>query len=329
MAGVMSVEKACGQILFCLKTSNLNYMVKETPFSAYVTIRKKFVKNLQSVETVIENVAQPDIDENNRRLNKEIALLQKKVKDILTENAHLRFDLEEYEIKFNALEKENTTLEIKLDEADTKTQKVEKDLENSLIASKKFKQQINENKSLNSEIMKAEKILKDKSDIVDILENTLRNKDLEIMSLTEELEALRKLQFFCIFCDHKTESESDLNNHVRKMHEEKCNTCDLAFESKNKMRDHTCKIYIHNPTYGNCYLKNWIKANGCTPIYNKATKSEIVTLHFEDCWRKISPCSELKPLNQIDSNDVFHCKVSRFIRNGRVNWSDLMIELHG
>ena len=165
-------------------------MVKETPFSAYVTIRKKFVKNLQSVETVIENVAQPDIDENNRRLNKEIALLQKKVKDILTENAHLRFDLEEYEIKFNALEKENTTLEIKLDEADTKTQKVEKDLENSLIASKKFKQQINENKSLNSEIIKAEKILKDKSDIVDILENTVTSKDVEIMSLKEKLEAL-------------------------------------------------------------------------------------------------------------------------------------------
>ena len=113
------------------------------------------------------------------------------------------------------------------------------------------------------------------------------------------------------------------------MHEEKCNTFDLAFECKNKMRDHTCKIYIHNPTYGNCYLKNWIQANGCTPIYNKATKSEIVTLHFEECWRRISPCSELKPLNQTDSNDVFHCKVSRFIRNGRVNWSDLMIELHG
>ena len=156
----MSVEKACGQILFCLKTSNFNYMVKETPFSAYVTIRKKFVRNLQAVETVIENVTKPDNYENNRRLNKEIALLQKKVKDVLTENAHLRFDLEEYEIKFNALEKENTTLEIKLDEADTKTQKVEKDLENSLIDSKKIKQNKNEIKSLNYEIMNLKRSLK-------------------------------------------------------------------------------------------------------------------------------------------------------------------------
>ena len=54
MVGEMSVEKACGQILFCLKMSNLNYMVKETPFSAYVTIRKKFVKNSETVGNYCE-----------------------------------------------------------------------------------------------------------------------------------------------------------------------------------------------------------------------------------------------------------------------------------
>ena len=44
MTGEYSAEKACGQVLICLKMSNLNYMVKETPFSAFVTIRKKFLK---------------------------------------------------------------------------------------------------------------------------------------------------------------------------------------------------------------------------------------------------------------------------------------------
>ena len=42
-----SAEKVCGQILICLKMSKLNYMVKETPFSAYVTIRKKFLNSYQ------------------------------------------------------------------------------------------------------------------------------------------------------------------------------------------------------------------------------------------------------------------------------------------
>ena len=136
MLDEMSVEKACGQILFCLKSSNLNYMVKETPFSTYVTIRKKFVRNLHSVENITENTPANDNNEYVRKLEKENALLQKKVKDILTENAHLRFDSEESEIKFNALEKEKTTLEIKLEESDDKFQKVEEELENASISNK-------------------------------------------------------------------------------------------------------------------------------------------------------------------------------------------------
>ena len=127
MAGEMSVEMACGQVLFSLKASKLNYMVKETPFSAYVTIRKKFVKNFQTIETSIENNS--DNEENNhvKKLERNNALLQKKVKDILTENAHLRFDLEEFEIKYNALKKDTATLEIRLEEAFVKAKQVESD----------------------------------------------------------------------------------------------------------------------------------------------------------------------------------------------------------
>ena len=157
-----------------------------------------------------------------------------------------------------------------------------------------------------------------------------RNKTLEIERLREELEKAKENenQFQCIFCDYKTDKEEDLRNHIRRKHDHKCNACDLAFESKQKIKDHICKISIRNPTHGNCYMTNWILAQGCTPIYNKATKKEIVTLHYEDCWRKISPCAELKPLNQLDINDIFHCKVSRFVRNGLVNWPDMMVELH-
>ena len=35
----------CEQMLSILKSSNLNYIVKETPYSAFVTIRKRFVKD--------------------------------------------------------------------------------------------------------------------------------------------------------------------------------------------------------------------------------------------------------------------------------------------
>ena len=56
--------------------------------------------------------------------------------------------------------------------------------------------------------------------------------------------------------------------------------------------------------------------------------TEIATLHCDDCWRKISSCAELKPLDQNDENSIYHGKLSKFIRNGVVNWSELMTALH-
>ena len=62
-----SAEKACGQVLICLKMSKLNYMVKETPFSAYVTIRKKF---LNSYQIEHEDPLRFDQDDTVKKMNK-------------------------------------------------------------------------------------------------------------------------------------------------------------------------------------------------------------------------------------------------------------------
>ena len=40
-------EYACENVLQYLKVSRLTYSVQETPFSAYITIRTKFAKNVQ------------------------------------------------------------------------------------------------------------------------------------------------------------------------------------------------------------------------------------------------------------------------------------------
>ena len=49
----MSADNALGQVLICLRMSNLNFVAKETPFSTYITIRKKLIK--PTTEAVIEN----------------------------------------------------------------------------------------------------------------------------------------------------------------------------------------------------------------------------------------------------------------------------------
>ena len=56
----------CNQVLRVVKESNLNYLVEETPYSAFVTIRKKFVKDIENADTLkdtsaLDNLALSDI----------------------------------------------------------------------------------------------------------------------------------------------------------------------------------------------------------------------------------------------------------------------------
>ena len=53
MIGEKSPEFAFGQILHTFKMSNLDYLVKETPYSVYLTIRKKFVREDTDSPSVI------------------------------------------------------------------------------------------------------------------------------------------------------------------------------------------------------------------------------------------------------------------------------------
>jgi hypothetical protein len=67
-------ESACENVLTCLKNSNLHFVLKETPFSAQVIIRKKFIRfqyneNIQNIQT------SPKRGKDDR----ETAQLQKKI----------------------------------------------------------------------------------------------------------------------------------------------------------------------------------------------------------------------------------------------------------
>ena len=126
MTSENSVEKACGQILFSLKMSKLNYMVKETPYSAYITIRKKFVKSFQP-----DSDTSPKLDQNQSmvKLKRDFEILQKKNTGLLTDIAHFKYESEEFEVKVNALEKINAELEFKLERLDETFESSKKELE--------------------------------------------------------------------------------------------------------------------------------------------------------------------------------------------------------
>ena len=86
MVGVNSPDISCGQILFGLKMSRLNYMVQETPYSMFVTIRKKFIKDTgENTNPAVEVLRPSDKDV-------ELFTLKQRNKELETQLALAKFD---------------------------------------------------------------------------------------------------------------------------------------------------------------------------------------------------------------------------------------------
>ena len=199
MASEFTAEKACGQLLICLKMSKLNYIVNETPFSAYITIRKKFLRNVkpEDLDTVKPPVESVTDKATIGKLEEEVFKLKQKLEFLYKDNGHLKFELEEQEVKYEALEEEKDSLETNFETfiEKQKTQKFE--LEKQKEKSKVLEEEKDtiakrvddlktegaklskENKALQLKVKNQEIKLQDKSDSVDILKHSVHNKCLE------------------------------------------------------------------------------------------------------------------------------------------------------
>ena len=94
----MDANIACEFILKHLKSSNLNFVLQETPYSAYITIRKSLVKNRDSVipESTVESGE----------------ALYDKIKVLQAENVSLKMDL--HKLKSVAKNSDDKILELEV-----------------------------------------------------------------------------------------------------------------------------------------------------------------------------------------------------------------------
>ena len=107
-----SAHFACGQIRFNLKSSNLNYVLKETPFSAYITIRKKLIKSTEAIHIVEKS----DIIVEPKKTGSENVVLKQRIKALESEYGLLKIDIEELEIKNDDLVNQNRRNEDQIEE---------------------------------------------------------------------------------------------------------------------------------------------------------------------------------------------------------------------
>ena len=88
--------------------------MNKTPYSAFVTIRKKFVRPREDQEALDVTPDVDDISVNDIVLPQENLGLKQKCRDLTSDKGHLKLGIEELELKVEALVKENNILEEKV-----------------------------------------------------------------------------------------------------------------------------------------------------------------------------------------------------------------------
>ena len=83
-------ENIFEKVLICLRMSKLDYIVKETPYSAYLTIRKKFAKSAKVGTEDIERVGQDDNIAKLDKVQKENNFLKQKIEEVEKGCANLK-----------------------------------------------------------------------------------------------------------------------------------------------------------------------------------------------------------------------------------------------
>ena len=134
----------------------------------------------------------------------------------------------------------------------------------------------------------------------------------------------------CTKCDYETKSEEDLNIHMNEEHTFCCNKCQHISKNKEKHTNHTCKVYIRNPTFETFYTKEWLNGNGCNAIYCSELKEDVIWLQSERCWTNEHPCY-FTPCNlqgrKYEPGYLHHIKFSRFVEDKIICWESMKMEM--
>ena len=75
-----SAHNVCQKVLNNLRLSNLNFMISETPYSAQILLRKRFLKEVSGPESSFD-IGGNDSD-HKRGLANENSMLRKEIEDI-------------------------------------------------------------------------------------------------------------------------------------------------------------------------------------------------------------------------------------------------------
>jgi len=254
MTSENSANFACGQILFSLKSSQLNYIVKETPYSAYITIRKKFLKSFEQSEANIVNrimtreQADRDLKEHTKQVERENLNLRERNIEVERDLALMRIELEEMETKNHDLLDKNSDIEDKIEDLYRETSHIEQlnqEIDNLKCENLKVKTECEDadmmKNNLHSRLVDSEKEIYK-------LNNFLQQCELEMKRL--EASSAEK----CNDCEKRSESLNALEKHVVSQHEPSSDDCEYTSlkEKNSKGNVSSRQLDVDVPSTSNC-----------------------------------------------------------------------------
>ena len=213
MVTELLANQVCEKIIQDVKTSDLHFLLNETPYSAHITIRKKFTKvHADSSNVTLAPISAGVLDATQTE-TKRLRIDCKNMKEELEVLNHQKIILED---NLAGYAEENVTLNQKLF-----ILKGEISIHTSLQSenqSLKDKMKVNLDK-----IEVLQKVNLEKDDTIDAIVN---NKNLDEQTARTE-SSVKELDncFTCDQCDFTSVSSEGIKIHMGRVHEVICDTC--------------------------------------------------------------------------------------------------------
>lgn len=240
------VNKTLNEIHNLIQTSGLHYVINSTPFSSYITIRKKLQNDEQiphkdaatslavtqrnNLADIKEKLA--TIKSRNASLEEALVRAEEDAKEVEAENSEkvsrLHFKLDSIESSQHSLEKELAAKDFTI-EALGKEIKVKEEIINNI--NRGFNQKVEElkdkleclEKEKKDAIRKEKKVKKKKYQKARKEEQKHESKRDELKennNLKEEPELVKMSTYPCPFCDFVAKNESAVEEHALENHEQ-------------------------------------------------------------------------------------------------------------
>ena len=164
----------CENVLSTVKKSGLNFIIQETPFSAYLTIRKTYYKDFQN----------PTVTEDNQNEQSD-----DKVKKLEKENIYMREELKETARKFEIMKNDNQVLQERLADAEKEMLKKSTDAK---LSEAKMTQEISSlkqtSKKCNDKILELTMEMSEEEKKIKSLEKYIAKLEAKNQNITEQLD---------------------------------------------------------------------------------------------------------------------------------------------